>query len=181
MEYRATVQLKDGRTCVIRNGTQQDGQAMLDVFLLTHAQTDYLLTYPDEANMTAGQEAAFLKEKTESEDEVELLAEIDGAVVGSAGIGRVGGKEKVRHRADFGISVDKAWWGLGIGRALTLACIECAKAAGFAQLELEVVADNANAISMYRSVGFAEYGRNPMGFRSRLTGWQALVLMRLEL
>ena len=29
--------------------------------------------------------------------------------------------------------------------------------------------------------GFVEYGRNPKGFRSRLTGWQELVLMRLEL
>ena len=181
MEYSKTIQLKDGRTCVLRNGTEQDGQAMLDIFLLTHAQTDYLLSYPEEANMTAEQEAAFLKEKTESEDEIELLAEIDGAVAGSAGIGRIGGKEKVRHRADFGISVDKAYWGLGVGRALTSACIECAKAAGFAQLELEVVADNVNAISLYRSLGFTEYGRNPMGFRSRLTGWQEVVLMRLEL
>lgn len=167
--------------CVLRNGTEQDAQALLDIFLLTHSQTDYLLSYPNEANMTVDQEAAFLKEKTESEHEIELLAEIDGAVVGSAGIGRIGRNEKVKHRAEFGISVDKAHWGLGIGRALTEACIECAKAAGFAQLELEAVADNASAISLYQSVGFTEYGRNPMGFRSRLTGWQELVLMRLEL
>ena len=154
---------------------------MLDVFLLTHSQTDYLLSYPDEANMTADQEAAFLKEKTESEDEIEILAEVDGIVVGSAGIGHIGKKEKVQHRAEFGISVDKAWWGLGIGRALTEACIECARAAGYAQLELEVVADNASAISLYRSAGFAEYGRNPLGFLSRRTGWQALLLMRMAL
>ena len=37
------------------------------------------------------------------------------------------------------------------------------------------------AISLYRSVGFTECGRNPKGFRSRVTGWQELVLMRLEL
>ena len=29
----------------------------------------------------------------------------------------------------YGISVDKAYWGLGIGRALTEGCIECAKTA----------------------------------------------------
>ena len=34
---------------------------------------------------------------------------------------------------------------------------------------------------VYESVGFREYGRNPKGFRSRLSGWQELVLMRLEL
>ena len=111
----------------------------------------------------------------------QLLAEVDGAVVGSAGIGCVGRREKTRHRARFGISVDKAYWGLGIGRALTEACIECAKTAGYVQLELEAVAENEHALALYRSVGFAEYGRNPKGFRSRISGWQAVVLMRLEL
>ena len=180
MEYNSTVTLKDGRACTLRNGTASDGQALLDVFNLTHEQTDYLLTYPGEHSYTAQQEADFLKEKTDSADEIELLAELDGVIVGSAGIGCVGRREKTRHRAEFGISVDKAYWGLGIGRALTEACIECAKKAGYAQLELEVVAENRSAIGLYESVGFVEYGRNPKGFRSRLTGWQEVVLMRLE-
>ena len=181
MEYNSTVILKDGRACTLRNGTASDGQALLDVFNLTHEQTDYLLTYPGEHSYTAQQEADFLKEKTDSADEIELLAELDGVIVGSAGIGCVGRREKTRHRAEFGISVDKAYWGLGIGRALTEACIECAKKAGYAQLELEVVAENRSAIGLYESVGFVEYGRNPKGFHSRFTGWQEVVLMRLEL
>ena len=180
MEYNSTVTLKDGRACTLRNGTASDGQALLDVFNLTHEQTDYLLTYPGEHSYTAQQEADFLKEKTDSADEIELLAELDGVIVGTAGIGCVGRREKTRHRAEFGISVDKAYWGLGIGRALTEACIECAKKAGYAQLELEVVAENRSAIGLYESEGFVEYGRNPKGFRSRLTGWQEVVLMRLE-
>ncbi|MBQ7681453.1 MAG: GNAT family N-acetyltransferase, partial [Oscillibacter sp.] len=53
--------------------------------------------------------------------------------------------------------------------------------AGYAQLELAAVSENARALALYRSAGFVEYGRNPRGFRSRLTGWQELVLMRLEL
>ena len=181
MEYHKTITLKDGRACTLRNGTAEDGQALLKIFNLTHTQTDYLLSYPEESTHTVQQEAGFLKQKTESADEIELLAELDGNVVGSAGIGCVGRKEKIRHRAEFGISVDKAYWGLGIGRALTEACIECAGAAGYVQLELEAVAENKNALALYRSVGFQEYGRNPKGFRSRLTGWQEVVLMRLEL
>lgn len=181
MELNNTVTLKDGRACILRNGTASDGQALLDVFNLTHKQTDFLLTYPEEHRYTDQQEADFLQEKADSADEIELLAELDGKVVGSAGIGCVGRKEKIRHRAEFGISVDKAYWGLGVGRALTKACIECAKRAEYAQLELEVVAENRSAIALYESVGFEEYGRNPKGFRSRLTGWQEVVLMRLEL
>ena len=181
MEYHIIITLKDGRACTLRNGTAEDGQALLDLFNLTHTQTDYLLSYPEESTHTVQQEAGFLKQKTESADEIELLAELDGKVVGSAGISCVGRKEKIRHRAEFGISVDKAHWGLGIGRALTEGCIECARTAGYVQLELEAVAENKSALALYRSVGFQEYGRNPKGFRSRLTGWQEVVLMRLEL
>ena len=181
MQFHKKITLKDGRTCTLRNGTAEDGQALLDIFILTHAQTDYLLTYPEESTHTAQQEADYLEQKTESADEIELLAELGGEVVGTAGIGCVARKEKTRHRAEFGISVDKAHWGLGIGRALTEACIECAKNAGYVQLELEAVAENKNALALYESVGFQEYGRNPKGFRSRVSGWQELVLMRLEL
>ena len=181
MEYHKTITLKDGRECVIRNGTEQDGKAVYEIFMQTHGETDYLLSYPEENSYTSEQEAQYLQEKTESENEAELLAEVGGILVGIAGIGRIGHKEKVRHRATFGISVARDCWGLGIGRALTEACIECAKTAGYAQLELDVVAENRNAIALYKNVGFEEYGRNPRGFCSRLTGWQELVLMRLEL
>ena len=64
---------------------------------------------------------------------------------------------------------------------MTKACIQLAKQAGYLQLELEAVADNERALGLYESEGFVEYGRNPKGFRSRFTGWQALVLMRREL
>ena len=181
MTYQKTILLKDGRTCILRNGTAADGKAVLDIFNLTHEQTDWLLSYPDENSFDAEQEAAFLQTKTDSPDEIEILAEIDGRVVGTAGIGHVGTKDKVKHRAEMGISVDKDFWGLGIGRALTKACIECAKDAGYVQLELDVAAQNERAIKLYESEGFIEYGRNPKGFRSRYSGWQELVLMRMEL
>ena len=117
----------------------------------------------------------------ESASEIELVAEVDGRLAGMAGIEGIGPQEKVRHRADFGISVHRDYWGLGIGRALTEACVACARRAGYAQLELNAVAENKRALSLYESVGFVEFGRNPRGFRSRLTGWQELVYMRLEL
>lgn len=181
MEYNKTIQLKDGRECVLRNGTENDAKAVYDDFNLTHEQTDFLLSYPDENSFTVEQEAEFLKAKTESENEIMIIAEVDGYVAGTAGIEAVGDKDKVRHRAELGIAIDKDYWRLGIGRALMDACIECAKTAGYAQVELEAAEENENAISLYKKVGFTEFGRNPKGFRSRYTGWQPLVLMRLEL
>lgn len=172
--------MKDGTPCVLRGATEKDAAEVLRSFKLTHAETDFLLTYPEENSFAEADEAKFLKAREESENEIEICAFVDGKLTGTAGIEAIGGKEKIRHRAELGIAIEKAYWGRGIGKALMLACIECAKNAGYLQLELDVVADNASAVRLYESVGFREFGRNPRGFRAR-SGWQELILMRLEL
>ena len=181
MKYNQTVVLKNGVEALIRNGDAQDGAAVFEVFNLTHEETDFLLSYPDENSFNAEQEAQYLSELTNSDNEIELIAIVDGKVVGSAGINAVGRKYKVRHRANFGISVLKEYWGLGLGKALTKACIKCAIDAGYKQLELDAVAANDRALSLYKSCGFVEFGRNPKGFNSRISGYQEIVYMRLEL
>lgn len=181
MKYSHKFVLRNGQEVLIRNGDASDGRAVFETFNLTHLETDYLLSYPDENSYDPEQEAQFLEEKTNSTDEIEVIAVIDGKVVGTAGIEAVGKKDKVKHRAEFGIGVLKEYWGLGIGSALLDACIECARTAGYKQLELTVVAENERAIALYQKAGFIEFGRNPMGFRSRMTGYQETVFMRLEL
>ena len=181
MKYNKVIMLKNGIECCLRNGMECDGQAVFDNFNLTHGETDYLLSYPDENSFDVMQESQFLKEKSESKNEIEIVAIVDNVVVGTAGLEAVGKKYKIRHRAEFGISVAKEFWGLGIGQALTTACIECAKVAGYDQLELNVVAGNVRALSIYKKAGFVEYGRNPKGFHSRLAGFQEVIYMRLEL
>ena len=181
MTYDQTITLKNGKTARLRNGVAADGAAVFENFNLTHAETDYLLSYPEENSFDPEQEARFLEEKTQSPNEIEIVALVDGTVAGTAGIEAVGKKVKVRHRAEFGISVLREYWGLGLGRALTKACIDCARAAGYVQLELNAVAENQRAVALYRDMGFVEYGRNPKGFRSRTAGYQELIYMRLEL
>ena len=181
MKYNKTVTLKNGREALLRNGDAADGKEVFESFNLTHAETDFLTSYPDENSYDPEQEAKFLEEKANSSNEIEIIAVIDGKIAGTAGIDAVGKKYKVRHRAEFGISILKEYWGIGLGKALTQACIQCAKEAGYEQLELDVVADNERAISLYRSMGFVEFGRNPKGFKSRMTGFQELIYMRLEL
>ena len=139
MKYSKSVTLRDGRTCIIRSGEAGDAQGVYESFMLTHGETDYLLSYPEENSMDVEQERKFLEEKEASPNEAELCALVEGRVVATAGIEQVGAKQKVRHRAEFGISVERAYWALGIGRALTLGCIELAKQAGYSQLELDVV------------------------------------------
>lgn len=181
MKYEKEILLKNGKRCLLRSGREEDGAAVLQAFKQAHAETDFLLSYPDESTFDEVMEAEFLKTVEASERAAEIAAFVDGRAVGTAGINPVGSREKVRHRASLGISVSKEFWGLGIGRGLMAACIECAEAAGYVQLELDVVATNERAVALYQSMGFEEYGRNPYGMRSRVTGWQEMILMRKRL
>ena len=181
MRYNQKILLKNGKEALLRNGDAADGLIVYENFNATHAETDYLLSYPDENSFDPEQEAQFLEEKTSSTDEIEIIAIIDGRVAGTAGIEAIGRKYKVKHRAEMGISILKEYWELGLGKALTKACIQCAKEAGYTQLELNVVAGNERALSMYQALGFVEFGRNPRGFNSRESGFQELVYMLLKL
>ena len=181
MRYAKMVLLAGGVELLVRNAVASDVRALRETMQRTHAQTDYLLSYPDEQSVDDEQEARSLVETERSDNEVELVAVVDGKIVGSAGVAAVGGRRKVVHRARFGISVLEEYWGMGIGRMLTDASIECARQAGYTQLELEVVADNERALSLYRRAGFEAYGRNPRGYHSTSVGYQELVYMRLEL
>ena len=181
MRCAKTVLLAGGQELLVRNASASDARALRDVMQRTHAETDYLLSYPDEQSVDEEQEARSLAETEHSNNEVELVAVVDGKIVGSAGVSAVRSRRKVAHRARFGISILKEYWGMGIGRVLMEASINCARQAGYTQLELEVVADNERAVSLYRRAGFEEYGRNPRGYRSASVGYQELVHMRLEL
>ena len=181
MRYARAVELKGGLELLVRNAVAADARALRETTQRTHAETDYLLSYPDEQSVDDEQEARALAETERSDNEVELVAVVDGKIVGSAGVSAVRSRRKVAHRARFGISILTEHWGRGIGRVLMEASIDCARQAGYTQLELEVVAGNQRAVSLYRRAGFEEYGRNPRGYRSAAAGYQELVHMRLEL
>lgn len=181
MHYEKTINLKDGRRCLIRNATAHDAEDILLNLKKVHEETNFLLTYPDEKRFSIEEEKSFLSQKEESAAEVQLCALVGDVIVGLAGVSAIGAMEKISHRAELGVSIEKDFWHLGIGSALTAACIDCARKAGFRQLELEVVGDNRNAIDLYKKMGFVEYGRNPRGFASRKSDYQELILMRLEL
>lgn len=88
-----------------------------------------------------------------------LVAERDGAVVGSAGLHPVGQALRRRHVGMLGISVATEAQGQGVGRALMQAVCDYADQwAQLLRLELTVFVDNARAIRLYESFGFVREG-----------------------
>ena len=130
MLYYREISLKDQRKCLLKNAERADAAAFLHYFTQAHAETDFLTTYADEGTHSVEDMEERLAAQKASRTEIEICAFVDGILVGSAGNHALSTREKLRHRADFGISILREYWGQGIGAALTGACIDCAKEAG---------------------------------------------------
>ncbi len=89
-----------------------------------------------------------------------LAAELDGEVVGSAGMMPASPALRRRHAMMIGISVVPEAQGQGVGHALMAAMCDYAdRWMGVLRLELTVYADNEVAIRLYRRFGFEIEGR----------------------
>ncbi|MEK0082564.1 GNAT family N-acetyltransferase [Benzoatithermus flavus] len=92
-----------------------------------------------------------------SADDLLLVGELGGKVVGNGGLHRATGRR--RHAAVLGMGVAEAWQGKGIGRVLLAALIDAADNwLDLRRLELTVYTDNTRAIALYERFGFAREG-----------------------
>jgi putative acetyltransferase len=83
-----------------------------------------------------------------------LVAEIDGRVVGSAGM-HLATSPRQRHMADIGMTVHDDFQGRGVGTALLAAALDLADNwLNLRRVELHVYTDNAPAIHLYEKFGF---------------------------
>ena len=86
-----------------------------------------------------------------------LVALIDGRIVGLLGLHPREGRRA--HVGEIGLMVHDEFHRHGVGRRLTEACIDLAENwLGLTRIELDVFVDNAPAIALYESCGFAIEG-----------------------
>ena len=71
----------------------------------------------------------------------------------------------VRHCGSLGMGVLSAYRGRGIGSQLIASTLAHARQSGITRIELEVRADNINAIRLYERMGFVHEGRKRNGMR----------------
>ncbi len=92
-----------------------------------------------------------------TENDMIIVAEFEGQIVGLAGLHRHKGRRQ--HAADLGMSVHDDYRRRGIGKALLEALIEAAdRWLGISRIELTVFTDNEAAIGLYRNAGFVTEG-----------------------
>lgn len=101
-------------------------------------------------------------ESNQPDSSYSLVAEIDGKVVGMAGL-HWSTRVRIRHVAGLGMFVHDGYQGRGVGKALMAALVEAAdKWLDLVRLELEVWSDNERAVKLYAQFGFQLEGRKRM-------------------
>ena len=140
--------LKNGAVCRLRSPLPADAAAILHLMKVTSGETDFMARYSDEITMPPQREEKFLETTLNSPTDLMICAVVDGTIVANAGLSPIAQRERYRHRAAFGISIRKEYWGLGIGSLLLSAIITCAREMDLEMIELEVVCENERAIAL---------------------------------
>ena len=168
MEYTAkTVTLKNGKTCLLRRGEEEDAAMLVDYLKATAGETPYLMREPEEVQLTAEEERDLIREKNSEERTLNLLAFVDGEHAGNCAFNPVSKHSRTSHRCTVGIALYRKFWGMGIGTALLGEILAMAKSAGYEQAELDAVSANAPAIALYRKFGFETTGTMPRVMKYR--------------
>jgi L-phenylalanine/L-methionine N-acetyltransferase len=143
---------------IIRRQTQQDAAALARIL----GDMDVLhnlmqLPYTSEEVW----KARLAEPAKPGSNDLSLVAERSGRVVGSAGLFSPGLQVRRRHVSTLGISVAREAQGQGVGTALMQSLCDYAdRWAQILRIELTVFADNAHAVALYERFGFEHEGRH---------------------
>lgn len=110
-----------------------------------------------------------------TKDRAELVAVVDGRVIGHLGIGRET-HPVTAHVASLGMVVAADHRGRGVGSALMAAAFDWARWAGVEKLSLSVYPHNTAAVRLYRAFGFVDEGRL-VRHSKKSTGYDDEVIM----
>lgn len=151
-------ELNNGQLLVIRETAVEDAGALLDYVESISGESDYLSFGPGEFELSQAEEEDVLRNFRDSDNQLYLVGLVDDVVVGTLTFS-AGRRPRVRHSGEFGLSVRKEYWGLGIGSLMLDTLIDWARHAGIVKkINLRVRTDNRRAVRLNESRGFAIEG-----------------------
>lgn len=148
---------------IIRPATNADVAKLAGVNLRSW-QAAYRGIMPDAglAGLTVSEFEAVWAENLAAAGRTNLLCEVDGAVAGFVSFGATRDKDgsaaeagdAIRVGEIIGLYLDPPYWGMGQGRMLCDEALSALSAAGFGEVTLWVLRDNARARRFYERAGF---------------------------
>ncbi|MDL2253563.1 GNAT family N-acetyltransferase [Ruminococcaceae bacterium OttesenSCG-928-I18] len=150
--------LKDGKVLSIDRAWPAEALAMIEYLETVTGETEMLAAGQGEMGLTLQGEEAYIEGMAEADNSALLRGMVEGEIVSVASLDG-GGRPRIRHTAELGISVRKAFWGLGVGDAMMAALLDDAEECGVLHsIYLGVRADNRTAFKLYQKHGFRACG-----------------------
>jgi RimJ/RimL family protein N-acetyltransferase len=142
---------------IVRSATVEDARMLSEVRLQIDGETENLNREQGEAYIDEAGFKQIIEEDTESRNNLFLVAEVDGKIVGFS---RCEGNKLKRtsHKVEFGVCVLKEFWGFGIGKNFLKGTVHWADSNGIRKITLDVLETNVNAIELYKKYGFEVEG-----------------------
>ncbi|MDW3647031.1 MAG: GNAT family N-acetyltransferase [Bacteroidia bacterium] len=149
-----SISLSSGEIVEIREARKSDAASLITYVNQVGGESDFLTFGGGEFSKTVEEEEAIIENHRRALNRIFLIAEIEGEIAGILNV-NAGAKARMQHIGTFGITVQKKYWGYGIGSLLMKAMIDWAKANPIIRkINLEVLTDNPSAIALYKKFGF---------------------------
>lgn len=159
MDITRIKQLKTGEEVCVREALVPDAGAILTYVNKIAGESDFLTFGEGEFDKSLQEEEKALENHRKAPNQIFMLAELDGEVIGLLNV-HAGHRPRIQHIGTFGVSVQKKYWGKGVGNILMDTMIEWAKANPIIRkIDLEVLVTNPKAIALYEKFGFEYEGR----------------------
>ena len=151
-------EVRNGITLIIREAKKEDSLEYINYINQVSDETNYLTFGVGELLTDQVEQESMIENSAKSDNRLMIFAIVDGKIVGNLNF-RSSDRPRIRHTGEFGITVLKEFWGLGIGSHLVLYLIKWAEVSNIIRkINLGVRSDNRRAIELYSRLGFVEEG-----------------------
>ena len=152
------VRLKNGTNLSIRKAAPSDAERIIAYMNVVGGESDNLSFGAGELNTTVQQETDLIENLHKDGRSIMLLG-IIGDEIACVSALKCFERKRVRHNAEFSITVRKKYWGIGVANAVMPELFGYAKARGdIKNINLGVRVGNDKAISIYEKYGFVKIG-----------------------
>jgi ribosomal protein S18 acetylase RimI-like enzyme len=147
----------NGLRYIIRSAMEKNAKSLSEVRVQIDGETENMDREQGEAYIDESGFKQVIKEDTERANNLFLVAEVNGKIVGFC---RCEGNQLKRssHKVEFGVCVLKDYWGYGIGKSFLEESIQWADTSGIQKISLNVLETNDKAIKLYQKYGFEVEG-----------------------
>ena len=148
---------------LIREADPTDATDLVAFLNRVSLETDFTSLDKDGILLTNSEMGIFLEKQATSDNQITLLALLDGEIAGLVNI-TADQRKRVRHIGDLFIVIGKKYWNNGLGSLLLEEVVDWAQASGILRrLQLTVQTRNQAAVHLYQKNGFVIEGRQDRG------------------